>query len=354
MIARMTVMPLALAFLAGCDWFEAQPEANLPPETEILHCGMVEEVVAGDDVTFTWTGTDIDGRVVKFEISYDGAPWEVTSLDSVLVSDVAQGEHEFRVRAVDDDGEVDPDPAVCSFTATVAGRLADRTVLIELFTTNTCPSCPDAEAIITALLDELGSDVITVVAYHDDPTDLPGSDPLATVQTDARIAWYTGNPGFPGDSDVWPTVVFDGRRVVEGVGTLEEAEALYRFEIDSRLATGSPLSMRVEGDIGATDGSVGVVVKAEDVPPSGTQVLRLALIEDDVKFRGIWTNRFHFVARLLLDDEVLGLSAVGDSVRVDRDFSVDQAWVIENLDVIAFVQDTGTMEVIQSARLSSD
>jgi hypothetical protein len=33
---------------------------------------------------------------------------------------------------------------------------------------------------------------------------------------------------------------------------------------------------------------------------------------------------------------------------------VDPSWVVEDLDVIAFVQDTGTMEVIQSGRLRSE
>jgi hypothetical protein len=348
------VMVIILVTLGGCDWFEAQPEANLPPDTELIECGTGQGVVEGADVRFVWNGSDIDGHVIRFETSYDDGPWEPTALDSMTVSDVTLGEHVFRVRAVDNDGDVDPVPAKCAFTASAAGQLVDRAVLVELFTTNQCPNCPKSETILEALLAEIGAGEISIVAYHDKPSYAPDSDPLATDATDERVAWYTGNAAFPGDNDTWPTVVFDGLRIVEGVETEELAEALYRFEITTRAETATPLSLRLDGTIGADEGSLRAVVRAEDVPPAGSPVLRLVLIENDVKFRGIWASRYHFVARLILDDQVLGLGAVGDSVAVERQFEVDPSWVVEDLDVIAFVQDTGTMEVIQSGRLRSE
>jgi hypothetical protein len=282
----ITIILTSIAVLAGCDWFEEAVEANLPPETELLECGAAQGITEGDDVRFVWTGTDIDGRVSGFEVSFDDGPWEATSLDSLTVSDVDLGDHVFRVRAVDDDGDVDPDPAHCSFTASAAGRLVDRVVLVELFTTNTCPNCPKAEVALKELREEMGAGAISIVAYHDKPTDAPDSDALATDETDERIAWYTDRSGFPGEVDTWPTVVFDGLRIVEGALTAEQAETNYRLEITTRAETASPISIRLDGEIGVDVGSVSVVVKAEDVPPAGSLVLRFVIIEDDVKYRG--------------------------------------------------------------------
>jgi hypothetical protein len=351
---RSIVLLVIVAVLAGCDWFEDPVEANLPPETELLDCVTAQGVTEGDDVRFTWSGSDIDGRVSGYEVSFDDGPWEATLLESLTVSDVSRGDHLFAVRAIDDDGDVDPDPAQCAFTARVAGQTVERAVLVELFTTNTCPSCPKAETALKALLAEMGGEALSLVAYHDKPTDAPDSDALATDQTDGRIAWYTENPSFPGETDTWPTVVFDGLRIVEGALTAEQAEANYRLEIATRAETASAISLHLDGEIEASEGTVDAVVRAEDVPPEGDLVLRLVLIESDVKYRGYFATRFDFVARLLMEDEALNLSAVGDSVSVERQFEVDPSWVLENLDVIAFIQDTGTMEVIQSGRLNSD
>ena len=342
-----------LVFLWGCDWFEAQPEANLPPDTEFVRCA-AQGVVEGTDVTLVWDGSDIDGRVTGFEVSYDSGAWEPTALDSMTVSAVTLGEHVFRVRSVDNDGEVDPEPAECSFTASAAGHMVDRTVLVELFTTNQCPNCPKSETILEELLAEIGAAQISIIAYHDKPSYAPGSDPLATDATDDRIAWYTGNPEFPGDADTWPTVVFDGLSTVVGVETEELVKALYTYEIAARAQIATPLSLRLEGAIDAAEGAVRAVVRAEDMPPSGSEVLRFVVIENNVKYRGIWASTYSFVARLILDDEAIGLGAAGDSVVVERQFNVDQNWDVDDLDVIAFVQDTGTMEVIQSGRLRSE
>lgn len=348
------LLVMVVIFPLACDWFESQPEANLPPETRILECGASQEVVEGEDVRFRWAGSDFDGSVVRFEVSYDEGPWEATPSDSMTIPDITRGEHVFRVRAVDDDGEADPDPAECRFTALAAGAPVERRVLVELFTTNECPNCPKAETALNALVADIGAETVSVVAYHDKPSYSPDSDPLATDGTDERIAWYTDDPAFPGDEDTWPTVVFDGLRVVVGAATATEAEALYRLETTARAETASPFSLRLEGEIGEEQGSLRVTVKAEDGPPEGSLVLRTVLIENDVKYRGYWATRFDYVARRLLDEEPIDLGAPGDSAVVERTFPVDPFWVVENLDLVAFVQDSATMEVFQSGRFGGN
>jgi hypothetical protein len=333
---------LVLLWVAGCDWFEAQPEENLAPQTDLLKCGAVGGVNAGGNAKFVWTGSDIDGSVISYQYSYDDLDWVSTPGDSTVIESVALGSHTFEVRAVDDKGEADPEPAKCAF---VAGELVARSTLIEFLTTNTCRNCPTAEAALDSLLGDFGSDRLAVIAYHD----LTQTDGLATGETVSRIDWYTDYSDIP--EDQWPISIFDGLRTVEGAISVEQAISEYGFEVGQRLAAGSPVRLTIEGEIGSTAGSVEVVAKVTGVVPAHQLVLKFAVIEDDVRYNGYFAKIFDAVARDLLDDEPLSLEAIGDSVTVERSFPVAETWTLDNLDVIAFIQDIDTREVIQSARL---
>ncbi len=74
---------------------------NHPPSSEILS-PQPSEVVAS---TFTvrWHGEDVDGEIAEYQYVLDPSVslYSVTSDTSVSYSDVASGEHEFRLRARD-------------------------------------------------------------------------------------------------------------------------------------------------------------------------------------------------------------------------------------------------------------
>ncbi|MFH1312325.1 MAG: hypothetical protein ABIJ00_03780 [Candidatus Eisenbacteria bacterium] len=341
------VLVAAVCIPAACDWFEEPVEANLHPETRFLACASGLEVFEGDDVRFEWVGSDVDGTVNRYECAYDGSPWTSTAGLDTIISDVTLGEHTLRVRSVDDHGDVDPTPAECSFTVTEPGSSVDRVVHLELFTATWCRFCPKAEIALNSLLDEYGPDRLSVIAFHG----TPDRDPFATEETEARIIWHFSDPSFPGDRDVIPTVVIDGLRYVQGAATAEEAEAYYRAEIELRMALGSPLSIRTVGEIGSSTGLVSAVVKVEDHLEEGDRLVRFAVIEDDIFYIGPYSLEYDFVSRDLPADEPFDLVVVGDSMTVERQFSVDGSWNPEHMDVIVFVQDMTTREVLQSARL---
>jgi hypothetical protein len=339
---------IGLAVL-GCDWFEDPAGVNLPPDTALTGC-VTDGVSEGDDVSLAWTGSDVDGDVAGFEYAYDGADWVWTAAQETTLQSVVQGSHLFQVRAVDGGGGVDPTPAECAFTVSAAGSPVPRVALVELFTTNTCPNCPKSEDALSTMLDEYGRRHLCVVAYHDKPQ----SDGLASAETASRIDWYTDQAGFPGSENVHPTAVFDGLRIVEGALTTGAAEADYRLELDNRYAAGSPLSISLTGSIGAASGSVAVVVRAEDEADTGSMVVRFVLVEDRVLYSGFFDNIYDYVARDILPDQDLDLDAVGDSTVIDMDFIVDSAWAPAEMDLIVFVQDTATREVVQAGRLNGD
>ena len=349
--ALSLALALVLAFGVTCDWFEEQLESNLPPETSIVRgCDEGGGFVAGENLTFVWTGTDVDGTVPLFQWSLDKVGWVETTADSTVIEAISVGSHIFSVRAVDNKGEADPDPAECTF---MVGQLVPRMVLAEFLTTNTCQKCPTADAALESLQVDLGREALAVVAYHD----LTARDKLATDETVARIDYYTSFPDIPGDQ--WPIVIFDGLRTVEGSVGIEESRTEYGFEISQRQAVGSRISLGITGDLSPAGGDIDITAKVKAQLPSGALVLRTVVIENDVRYDGYFADIFGFVARDILDDEDLSsgasiLAEIGDSVQVHRTFPVAEGWTLDNVDVIAFIQNIDTREVLQAARLKID
>ncbi|MFH1502193.1 MAG: hypothetical protein ABIG03_04015 [Candidatus Eisenbacteria bacterium] len=344
-VAALTAL-LSIASSGGCDWFNDPLSANLAPSTTMVTCPA--DVTAGDDVTVEWGGFDIDGSVVEYRWSYDERSTGATSGTSLLLEDVAQGPHRFEVAAVDDDGDVDATPAFCEFTASDPGGLVERVVLIEFITAQPCANCPYAEEALNVVLDEYGADNLCIVSYHDLQ---PPSDPVATPETVARIDWYTDTTELV--ENAWPIAIFDGEhaRAVVGAQSVNWCVSNYEIEIDHRKSIGSPLTVELSGSIAGGRGDVTVRVDVRDPLPTGEYVLRTVVIEDDLSFPP--DHVYGYVARDLLADEPLTVSSVGDTAVVQRSFTVDPGWVVGNMDVIAFVQDDETKEVMQAGRLGT-
>jgi hypothetical protein len=146
-------------------------------------------------------------------------------------------------------------------------------------------------------------------------------------------------------------VIVDGGidRIILGAESVEQAEGEYRIEIDYRRGFGSPVTVGLSGEIDGGRGEVTVRVMVHDALPAGDYVLRTVVIEDDII---ALSHDFGFSARDILDDEPLTVSAVGDSAVVQRSFDVDPSWAVENMDVIAFVQNDDSKEILQSGRLN--
>lgn len=333
---------LAASTGGGCDWFNDPIEANLLPDTTMEACpgGSRDEVVAGDNVTIEWSGTDIDGTVVSYLWAYDDTVSEITFDTSLVIEDVGTGSHVFEVAAIDDDGDEDPTPATCEFTASEPGGLVPRAVLAEFFSGLGCPNCPNARDGLRVMLREFGRDSLCVLAYFDGP------HPLSTDESDDRLEWYMGSDVTP----PLPTVAFDGDWVdrVTGAQDSTSAASEYREEIEARRLIGSPVTVELDGDVAS--GDVTATVRVRDPIAGGSNVLRIAVIEDRVLFHSEYEM---FVVRDILEEEALIVAAVGDSAVVERSFTIDGGWNTDNMDVIAFVQNDATKEILQSGRLDN-
>ncbi len=118
-VAKITsVVFLSLCLLIlGCNK-DQDPKKNQPPDSKIsLHAIDREgENRLPSTVELKWSGTDKDGFVKGYELSFDANEWFFTQkTDSTFNFRIKEGSKqqniEFFVRAVDNEGHKDPDPA---------------------------------------------------------------------------------------------------------------------------------------------------------------------------------------------------------------------------------------------------
>ncbi|MEM7511221.1 MAG: hypothetical protein AAF388_09845, partial [Bacteroidota bacterium] len=115
----LTLAVLLLGVMSSCE--EGELLENQPPETSIF----LESIrLDGQDrlstiVELFWSGEDVDGFVIGFDLSLDGNNWSrVTQTDSTFRFVIEKGQDttdiSFLIRAVDNLETVDPTPAFLS------------------------------------------------------------------------------------------------------------------------------------------------------------------------------------------------------------------------------------------------
>jgi len=160
-----------------------------------------------------------------------------------------------------------------AFLGSVLGpaAAAERPVVVELFTSQSCSSCPPAEALIGRLAHE-GGDVLPLAFHVTYWNHLNWRDPYALTAATARQDAYAARLGGP---TYTPQAVIDGT-----VGVVGSDEARVRGAMARARAVGSgiPVALTREGDrysvrIGPGTGAAQVLLVGFD-PSHTTRVLR--------------------------------------------------------------------------------
>ena len=162
---------------------------------------------------------------------------------------------------------------------------ADRVVLMELFTGAQCPPCVAADVGFDALLQTLKPTELIALQYH---LHIPGPDPLTNPATLARQQYYGA------EVRGTPSTFFNGQSQAGGGGPMGNAENKfneYRRIITSQLdeSKGATIDLQARrlGD------EVRITAAAEAKGKAAKPVLRLALVEEQVKYVGGNNLRFH-------------------------------------------------------------
>ena len=229
-----------------------------------------------------------------------------------------------------------------------------RAVVVELFTSEGCSSCPPADALL-ARLDKTqpveGAEVIPLAMHVDYWNHLGWADPFSSHQFSERQGEYSAAFG---KSDVYtPQMVVDGVREFNGANSSLAQEAIGKAARQPKgevLITRTPsqsdsfvrLSARIDKFPKPTDGEAADVLLAITESNLATDVAR-----------GENTGRKLAHVGVVRSLKSLGglPEAPGTSFKAETEVTIEKNWRRENLRAVVFAQERGTRRVLAAGTL---
>ena len=229
-------------------------------------------------------------------------------------------------------------------------------VLVELFTSEGCSSCPPADELITRLERSQpiqGAQIITLSEHVDYWNRLGWTDPYSSAQFSERQSLYAN--AFNKDDVYTPQAVVDGR--AEFVGS-NAGRARDEIAAAAR-APKATVSVSIAPGAAAQAVDVPLIIRVENLPAisaSDTAEVLLAISESELRSevsRGENSGRslrHSSVVRRLSEigrvDSKNGAFNAGTLVRIEK------AWKRENLKAVVFVQERASRRVLGVAALA--
>ena len=217
-------------------------------------------------------------------------------------------------------------------------------VVLELFTSEGCSSCPPADALIT----ELGSSTKSVIplAYHVDYWNHLGwADPFSSRQWSERQSDYARAMNL--DGEYTPQMVIGGGWQCGGsdAGSIESAVAAARSEpalgrtsIQTSLAAAGSRKLQVKVNAQLLTAGPGRLVVMLAIYESGL-VSKIGAGENG----GREITYDYTVRKLLPVFELDG--AKGASASKELNIELDDSWSLAHLGVAAFIQDSTSLKI---------
>ena len=230
-------------------------------------------------------------------------------------------------------------------------------VVLELFTSQGCSSCPHADHVLSRLGREVEADGIALVplAFHVDYWNRIGwVDPFSSDRWSARQRRYAAVFGLR--SVYTPQIVLNGRAELVG-----SHEGSLRAEIPAAVPADPAGRVRILGaslDAAAAELVVDLAAEIAERPEAPRLVANLALFESGLVTRveagenARRTLENDYVVRLLRP--ALRFEPGSELRRRERvRIALDADWSVANLGLAAFLQDTETLEIHAAAVLRS-
>jgi hypothetical protein len=227
-------------------------------------------------------------------------------------------------------------------------------VIVELFTSEGCSSCPPADALL-ARLDETqpveGAEVIPLAMHVDYWNDLGWADPFSSHEFSERQGEYAAAYGKDG--------VYTPQMIVDGVKEFAGGNENAALEAVKQAARAPKAELLMARDPAQGDGPLGISVEVGNFPKQteGDPVyLLMAVTESGLSSdvaRGENSGRrlTHVgVVRVLKQLGILP-EARGAPFRVKTWVTVEKGWRRENLRAIVFAQERGTRRVLAASSL---
>jgi len=219
----------------------------------------------------------------------------------------------------------------------VAQQVPRDKVVVEIGTGTWCQYCPGAA---------MGADDLIANGYQVAIIEYHNGDPYANTYSNARNSYYSV-PGFP-------TAYFDGLNAVVGGSNTQSMFPQYSVKVNQRMAIQSSFTIEVLGThIGLTDFTAHITLVKVASNFSSNLKLHTVVTESHIEEYWQGMDEVNWVCRLMAPNQS-GTSVSfsgGDTQEFDIPFTVNPNWVLDECEVVVFLQDQGTKEIFQATKL---
>ncbi|MCD4650161.1 MAG: Omp28-related outer membrane protein, partial [Candidatus Cloacimonetes bacterium] len=211
--------------------------------------------------------------------------------------------------------------------------------LLEIFTGTWCVYCPG----IAMAADDFhnNGDAVSIIEYHN-------GDSYNTAEATARQNYYAVG-GFP-------TRVWDGTDQHSGGNASSSLYNAIYPEYVAAMAVDSPVSLSWSGNLSATTLNITVNIDRDMnmTPSTMSPKLHFVITESHIADNWFVMNEVNFVMRKMYPNQNGTDLDFNTSNNLQQNYQIqlDGNWVIGQLEVIAFVQNHSTKEVMQSISTS--
>lgn len=228
-------------------------------------------------------------------------------------------------------------------------------VIVELFTSEGCSSCPPADEVLSKL-DKMqsiqGVEVIALGEHVDYWNKLGWIDPYSSGEFSQRQSRYSD--AFKQDSVYTPQMIVDGRDEFAG-GNMDRARTAIANAAQSPKAHITIASAEISNATKAR--SLNVSVQVRELPrltAGDTAEVLLAITENNLRSevsRGENAGRYLKHSAVVRQLTSLGTISQDESFAAKPTVDISNGWLLDNLRAVVFVQERGSRRILGSAAL---
>ncbi|HKV39379.1 MAG TPA: DUF1223 domain-containing protein [Blastocatellia bacterium] len=226
-------------------------------------------------------------------------------------------------------------------------------VLVELFTSEGCSSCPPADRVLAELArsqNEGGAEIIPLEEHVDYWNHLGWRDPFSSAQFSQRQSDYARV--FNHDGVYTPQMIVDGHSEFVGSNMATARQEIARASGTKKV----PIKLTI-APMGAK--SYKLHVETGRIVGTAPTSLWLAITEDDLSSSvdagensGSRLKHTALVRKL----EILrtGVKPDGQELTMDHELTADAGWNLNKLDFVVFLQSPRSLQVFGAARIRAN
>jgi len=210
-------------------------------------------------------------------------------------------------------------------------------VIVEIGTGTWCQYCPGAAMGADDLIDNGHS--VAIIENHN-------GDPYANNYSNARNSYY----GITG----YPSATFDGLNLISGGSHTVSMYPNYLPRVNARMAIPSKYTLGLSGSATGNTFNVEVAVAKVEDDTNTNVTLHVVLTESEIQ--QVWQGQTHlnFVTRMMLPSQTgtpVNLTT-GETANMPFSFEWNPAWSMDHAEIIVFLQNNTTKEILQGFKSS--